>query len=280
MEHIEYEDLGRLIDGNVRKQERKRFFKHLSECKACLTLYNETLTFMGEEKKKKSLLTFPILRKIKALWPAVNTIFTAKRYGLAFAAVLIILFTVPFIVNEFSQPGIKNAKIKYIENRIENSSSPAFFPSGSELYIAVRAGIFVEDFSVLVQTDGKVELQRKINRMLSRQLRQLADEKYSPLQDTHLKKKNFSAMVQRIEELIKKQSLTELFHFGRFIGQSIHATFENQIPKQGDIEKYLRIAQKYKLPPGVHKRLNKLKKNTGCKESRELFKEIEDVFFE
>jgi hypothetical protein len=192
---------------------------------------------------------------------------------------LIILFTVPFIVNEFSHPRIKNAQIKYIENRIENSSSPAFFPPGSELYTAVRTGILVEDLSILVQTDGKEGLQRKISLMLSRQLRQLTDEKNFPLQEAHLKKKNFSAVVQCIEKLIKKQSLIELFYFGRFIGQSIHATFENQIPKQGDIEKYLGIAQKYKLPPGVYKRLNKLKTTTGCKENRELFKEIEDVFY-
>jgi hypothetical protein len=282
MNHLEIEDIGRLIDGNVSKQERKLFFKHLSQCKACLTLYNETLKFIDEEKKSKSLLKFPIPGKIpvSGLWQAISTIFTVKRYRLAFAAVIIILVTAPFIVNEFSQLKIKNAQIQYIENRVENIGSAAFFPSRGKLYPAVRTGIFVEDLSMLIQTDGKQELRLKISQMLGRELKQLSDEKNSLLQElAHLKKKNFAAVVQRIEELMEKQSLNDLFRFGRFIGQSIRATFENQIPTWEDIEKYRRIAQKYKLPPGVFKRLDKLKTTTDIKENRDIFLEIEEIFF-
>jgi hypothetical protein len=199
---------------------------------------------------------------------------------LAFAAVLIILVMVPFLVNEFSPPGIKKAQIQYIENQLETIESPGFFPTGSELYTAVRTGIFVEDLAILVQTDGKEELRLKIKQMLSRELKQLPDEKISLLQElAHLNKKNFPAVVQGIKELMGKQSLIGLFRFGRFIGQSIHATFENKIPRQEDIEKYLRITQKYKLPPGVFKRLNKLKTTTRCEETREIFIEIEEIFF-
>jgi hypothetical protein len=282
MNHLEIEDIGRLIDGNVRKQERKLFFKHLSECKACLTLYNETLKFMGDEKKSKSLLKFPIPGKItvSGVCKAISTIFTMKRYQLALVAMLIILVMVPFMVKESSQQKIKNARIQYIENKIENMGSPAFFPSGGAIYTAVRTGIFIEDLSILVQTDGKEELQQKIKQMLGRELKQLPDKENPLLQElARLNKKNFAVMVQHIKELMEKQSLTEYFRFGRFIGQSIRATFENQIPKQEDIEKYRRVAQEFKLPPGVIKRLNKLKTTTDIKENRDIFIEIEEIFF-
>jgi hypothetical protein len=282
MNHLEIEDIGRLIDGNVRKQERKLFFKHLSECKACLTLYNETLKFMGDEKKSKSLLKFPIPGKItvSGVYKAISTIFTMKRYQLALVAMLIILVMVPFMVKESSQQKIKNARIQYIENKIENIGSPAFFPSGGKIYTAVRTGIFIEDLSILVQTDGKEELQQKVKQMLGRELKQLPDKENPLLQElARLNKKNFAVMVQHIKELMEKQSLTEYFRFGRFIGQSIRATFENQIPKQEDIEKYRRVAQEFKLPPGVIKRLNKLKTTTDIKENRDIFIEIEEIFF-
>jgi hypothetical protein len=282
MNHLEIEDIGRLIDGNVRKQERKLFFKHLSECKACLTLYNETLKFMGDEKKSKSLLKFPIPGKItvSGVCKAISTIFTMKRYQLALVAMLIILVMVPFMVKESSQQKIKNARIQYIENKIENMGSPAFFPSGGAIYTAVRTGIFIEDLSILVQTDGKEELQQKIKQMLGRELKQLPDKENPLLQElARLNKKNFAVMVQHIKELMEKQSLTEYFRFGRFIGQSIRATFENQIPEQGDIEKFRRIAQKFKLPPGVFKRLSKLKTTKNVKENRDIFIEIEELFF-
>ena len=282
MKHIETEDIGRLIDGSVSKQEKKQFLKHMSECKTCLILYNETLKFMGEDRKSKTLLKFPISGKITVsrLHQAAGTIFTKKRYGLAFAAVLIILVMVPFLVNEFSPPGIKKDQIQYIEIRLENIGSPAFFPTGSELYTAVRTGIFTEDLALLFQTDDKEELRLKIKQMLGRELMRLSAEKRSLLQElAHLNKKNFADVVQGIEELMEKQSLIGLFRFGRFIGQSIRATFENKIPRPEDIEKYLRITQKYKLPPGVFKRLNKLKTTTGFKETREIFIEIEEIFF-
>jgi ElaB/YqjD/DUF883 family membrane-anchored ribosome-binding protein len=282
MNHLEIEDIGRLIDKNVSKQERKRLFQHLSQCKACLTLYNETLKFMGEEKKSKSLLKFPIPGKIivSGVCKAISTIFTVKRYRLALVAMLIILSMVPFMVKEFSPQKIKNAQIQYIENKIENIGSPAFFPSGGARYTAVRTGIFIEDLSMLIQTDEKEELLQKISQMLGRELKQLADEKNSLLQElAQLNKKNFAKVFHNIKELIEKQSLTELFQFGRFIGQSIRATFENQIPEQGDIEKFRRIAQKFKLPPGVFKRLSKLKTTKNVKENRDIFIEIEELFF-
>jgi hypothetical protein len=282
MKHIEGEDIGRLIDGNVSKQERKVFLKHLSECKTCLVLYSEMLKLTRGEEKSKTLLKFPVTWKIavSGLWQSMGTIFTVKRYRLAFVAMLIILVMVPFIVSEFSQLRIKNAQIQYIENRIENIGSPAIFPSRGEIYTAVRMGIFIEDLSMLVQTDDKEELRLKISQMLGREVKQLSDEENSLLKElAHLKRKNFAAVVQLIEELMEKQSLTELFRFGRFIGQSICATFENQIPKQGDIEKYRRIAQKFKLPPGVFKRLKKLKTTTEIKEYRDIFIEIEEIFF-
>ena len=186
----------------------------------------------------------------------------------------------PFFVNEFSRLKIQNAQLQHIENRIENIGSPDFFPFRGEIYTAVRTGIFLEDFSKLLKTGGEEELKVKITQMLGRELERLSDRENSFLQELiHLKKKNYPALVQRIRELMEKQSLIELFRFGRFIGQSILVTFENQNPKQEDIEKYREIAEKYKLPPGVFKRLDKLETTTGIKVNREILKEIEEIFF-
>jgi hypothetical protein len=284
MKHLEDEDIGRLLDGTVSKQERHLFLTHLSQCKTCLTLYSETLKFMGEgnDEKSKSLITFPVPSKIKvtALRQAIGSIFTIKGLGWISAVILIILVMGYFLVMDTSQSKIINAQLNYIEARIENIESSAFFPSRSEIFTAVRIGIFVEDLSMLMKTDEKEELRLKIHRLLSREIKQLIEEKDSLFQElAHLDKQNFPVVVRHLRDVLEKRSLIEPFGLGCFLEQSIFAAFENKIPGLGDIEKYRQIAIKYKLPPGVYKRLNRLKTITAAQEIRGLFNEAVEIFF-
>jgi hypothetical protein len=285
MKHLEDEDIGRLLDGTLSKQERHLFLAHLSQCKTCLTLYSETLKFMGDEEKNKPRLEFPVPRKITVttLRHAICSILTIKKYGWAgwaLAALLIILIMGHFLVTEFSRTKIKNAQIEYIENRIENTGSSAFFPSRGKIFTAVRIGIFVEDLSMLMKTNEKKELRLKTHRLLSREIKQLIEEKDSLFQElAHLDKKNFPAVVQHLRDVLEKRSLIEPFGLGRFLEQSIFAAYENKIPGMGEIEKYRQIAIKYELPPGVDKRLNQLKTITAAQEGRDLFTEMVEIFF-
>ena len=158
--------------------------------------------------------------------------------------------------------------------------SSAFSNSQGKVFTAVRIGIFVEDLSMLMKTDEKEELLLKIHRLLSREIKLLVEEKNSIFQElAHLDKKNFPAGVQRLRDVLEKHSLVEPFGLGRFLEHSIFAAYENKIPGLGEIEKYRQIAIKYKLPPGVYKRLSRLKTTTAAQESRGLFNEAVEIFF-
>ena len=75
-------------------------------------------------------------------------------------------------------------------------------------------------------------------------------------------------MVQRIPDLLGRQSLAQLFGFGRFIEHSLLLFFENKLPPQDDIEKYLAIAREQGLPRGVLKNLEKLKTNKNVEQGK------------
>lgn len=285
MKHIEIEDIGRLIDGNVSKQEKKQFLTHMSQCKTCLTLYNETLKFMGEDQKSKAPLKLPafeeIISRIKHIF---ETIFTVRKYQLAAATSIIILVTAAFLWQVFSGGGtgkIEQAQIRHIENRVENLEIKAILPSLDKIYEAVRAGIFVEELSLLVRTNAPGELRIKILQILMAEIDRLTGDKNTIGKElTPIDKKNLDIMIRGIRELMEEYSLTELFQLGGFLEQSILATFENKTPHKEDIERYQQIVRTYKLPPGVFKRLERIKRTNDLKETRNLLKEIEQVFFE
>ncbi|MGD2092046.1 MAG: hypothetical protein PVH61_38100 [Candidatus Aminicenantes bacterium] len=285
MKHIEIEDIGRLIDGNVSKKEQKQFLEHMSQCKTCLTLYNETLKFMGEDQKSKTTLKLPAFEEITSRIKHVfESIFAVRKYRWAAAISIIILVTAAFLWQVFSGGGIgkiEQAQIQHIENRVENLEIKAIFPSRDKIYEAVRAGIFVEELSLLVRTNAPGELRIKILQILMAEIDRLTGDRNTIVKElTLLDKKNLEKMVRDIRELMEEYSLTELFQLGGFLEQSIFSTFESKTPLQEDIERYQQIARTYKLPPGVFKRLERLKKADDILEIRNLLKEIEQVFFE
>ena len=285
MKHIEIEDIGRLIDGNASKKEQKQFLEHMSQCKTCLTLYNETLKFMGEDQESKAPLKLPAFEEITSLIKHVfETIFTVRKYRWTAAISIIILVTTALLWHIFSISGpgkIEQAQIRHIEDRVENLEIKAIFPSRDKIYEAVRAGIFVEELSLLVRTKAPEELQIKARGILRAEINRLTGDKKTSVKElTSIDKKNLDTIVRGIRELMENYSLTGLFQLGGFLEQSIFSTFESKTPLQEDIERYQQIAQTYKLPPGVFKRLERIKRTSDIQEIRNLLKEIEQVFFE
>lgn len=54
-EHIEIEDLARLADGAVDREERQHFIRHLNRCQRCYETLQETLTDVFEESSLQPL---------------------------------------------------------------------------------------------------------------------------------------------------------------------------------------------------------------------------------
>lgn len=286
MKHLEDEDIAGLIDGTVTKKERETFLKHLSECETCLSVYSETLKFIEEEEKEKEMEKFPFIEKIKTLiqrfWQATGT-FIPKKVLVPVAAVLIFLLIItPFLLNHLQQKKIRNAQVGFIASRIMDMESVGFAPTADEKYAAVRAGVFVQDLSLLVETSGKQELQVKIAGKLSDELdiifKSEATSLFPDLEQ--MEKKNLEKALQHIRELLEEHSLSELFQLGCFVEQTILSTFADERPQADDIRKYLPIARKHQLPVGVSKDLKKLKVSTRISEIRELSRNVRKIFYE
>ncbi len=282
MRHLEDEDIARMIEGNIDKKEREHFLKHLSECDSCLGVYTETLKFVEEERKSKAILKFPNLGEIADRFrQAIGTMFPKKRLIPVAAALIIILLMVPFALNELHQRRIRNAQVGFIADSVNEMETYAFSPSKDKIYAAVRAGIFIEDISLLVNTGGNEELKTKITKMLSSELKIFISEKSSlPQSLANIDRKNYETVVQRIRELMEKQSLSELFEFGCFVEYSILSTFENKTPNLEDIDKYQQIANEFDLPQGVFKELNKLKPTIEVEKSKNICIAIKQIFLE
>jgi len=282
MKHLEDEDIARMIEGTISKKERENFLKHFSECETCLSVYSETFKFIEEEKKGKFILKFPNLKEtVRRFGQAMDDIFTIKRLALAAAALVIIVLMGFVVLKKIHDMRIENAKIVCIKESVTEMEAYAFAPSEDERDAAVRAGNFVQDLSLLVNS-GEEELRMKIVNILIRELKMISKNETDSLSRDleNIERKNFETVVQRIRELMEKRSLSELFQFGRFLEHSILSTFENKVPKQEDIEKYHRIVRENKFPPGVSKELKKLKKSSKNGEIREICMAIKEIFLE
>ena len=271
MKHLEDEDIGKMIEGTVSKNERENFLKHLSECDSCLTVYTETYKFVEEERKPK--INERIIKLIEKLanhpfWQYIRTQFKTRRPRLVptFAVLIIILLIVPFVLKEHHDRSILYDKIKQTVVGRESMGGHAFAPSRDQNYAAIRAGMLVKDLSLLVNTNEK-EMTTKTGKMLIHELKKIF-------------KSETDSLEQRIRELIEKQSLSELFKFGWFVEDTILSTAENKTPNQDDIEKYQQTIQKYrdKLPQGVFKKLDNIKSTSGVKKIEEVFVDIREIF--
>jgi len=280
MEHLEDEDIARMIDGTIGKRERERFLEHLSGCDLCLSVYNESLKFVEQEGKEKFVLKMPNLGGIvDRFWQPVKSIFAVRRLIPVYAVLLIVVVLLPFLLKE-------NAQVEYIDDSaalLESRGVYSFVGSNNEMYAAVRAGIFTEELSLLVDYGGKEDLRGKIAARLFNELKVLFnDEAVSLLPDpAHLEEESFDMVVRGIGTMLEKRSLAGLFRFGRFVEQGILASVDGKRPLAEEIERYRRlVAGEYndKLPPGVLKELNKFGAVTGINESKEILTGIKDIF--
>ena len=239
MKHFEPEELARFAEGKVKDAEQETFIKHLAECGECFKAYTDTLKFIQEEYKKKFTLKFPNLEKIKialhSFWQDMSMLVRNRRPALVpvFAALIIVLLIVPYLLNTLHEKRIENAKIQQISMDIENIGAQGFAPSGNKPAAALRAGIFVEDLTLVVNAGGDEDLKTKITKMLGSQLKIFTGaENPLPRELEDIEKKNLPGLVQRIQELLKQRSLVELFGFGRFLEHSLLLTFEKKLPHQ------------------------------------------------
>jgi hypothetical protein len=281
MIHLEDEDIARLIDGKISKNERKQFLEHLSGCDECLMIYNESLTFVQQDQKRKFFLKMPDLEKIILRFRQLSKpIFSDKRLILAYAVLLIGIILMPFLLLR------ENSQVTYIEESmatIEHRGSHSFISSTDPLFAAVRAGIFMEELSLLVDYGGKEELKGKLVRGLMNELKVIFNvEADSLLPDlVHVEEGTIETIEQRIRVMLEQRSFGELFQFGSFIEHSILGSFEDQVPNREQIEKYRdTINKKYKdaLPEGVLRELNKFPYEVDMKENKEIFLNIKEIF--
>jgi hypothetical protein len=287
MKHFEPEELARFAEGKVKDSEQETFIRHLAECGECFKAYTDTLKLIEEEYSRRLTLKFPNLEKIKTglhhIWQDMCTLVRNRRPVLVpvFAALIIVLLIVPYFLKTLHEKRIETAKIQQIGMDIDNIGTRGFAPTSNKPAAALRAGIFVEDLILVVNVGGNEGLKSKITKILKSQLETLIGEENSLLKElADIEKKNLPGIVQRIPDLLRHRSLAELFWFGRFIEHSLLLFFENKLPLQGDIEKYLDIARDHSLPPGVLKNLEKLKINKSVEQSKKSCIAIKNIFLE
>lgn len=287
MKHFELEELARFAEGKVKDSEQETFIRHLAECGECFKAYSDILTFVEEEYKKRFILKFPDLEKIKIgfhrFWQGMRTLIRNRRPVLVpvFAALIIVLLMVPYLLNILHEKRIEDTKIQQISMGIENIGTRGFAPTGNKPAAALHAGIFVEDLTLVINAGGNKELKTKITKILNRQLETLIHKENSLLKElADIEKKNLPGLVQRIPDLLGHRSLAQLFGFGRFIEHSFLLFFENKLPPQDDIEKYIAIARTQGLPQGVLKNLEKLKTNKSVEQGKKYCIAIKNIFLE
>ncbi|NIM15806.1 MAG: hypothetical protein GTO45_27765 [Candidatus Aminicenantes bacterium] len=172
--------------------------------------------------------------------------------------------------------------IQMIEDSIMSTKQTrgyTFSPSRNRINAAVLIGIFIEDLYLVVYQVNDEKLGSKIAEMLSNELKLFEIKEKSIFQKlVNIDKKNYKKVAQSIHKIFEGQAFFELFQIGRFVEQSILSTYENKTPKPSDVNKYLMITQKYKLPQGVLYNLRELKKTRVAEKSRNISIAIKEIF--
>ncbi len=290
MKHFKAEEIARFAEGHVVKSEQEEFIAHLAACERCFKAYTDTVKFLEVENKNRFASKFPGLVKIKNALPGFwrdilipfKTFKTGKPLLIPSLAILIILLLGgPYVFKTLRHSRIEKAQFQQIERDIENMEARGFGPSRSEVFAAVRLGIFLEDLSLLVHSGSNRELESQIIDRLSSELKPVAGSS-NPLIDNlpDTNRANFKEILKAIRELMERRALDEFFRFGGFLEHAILSSYANESPKPGDIDKYGEIARKYSLqfPPGVLKEWEKLNASPTNKKTREIFCDVKEIF--
>ncbi len=276
MKHLEDEDIGRLIEGNIDEKEREMLLEHLSQCDTCLTIFTETSKFIESDTVRKN--------KIMKVLPGKTGEITAfKRYGWAIAASVILLVGILFLTKLFSPGRIDTPQIQYIEeafNQIENYENHAFVGSKNKTFAAFRAGIFFEDLStiILVPHEHKDELTLKISRLLAEQLNVIQVQPSPSLSIPTLDKTTLQTLKNQVLAIVDKQSLTPHYRFGVFVEHTLLDLVDHKMPGMPDVLYFKTLSSANSFPPGVTKELSKLRSSTSLEKTNAIFSALKEIY--
>lgn len=285
MKHLEDEDIARFVDGRVNADEREEFLKHFARCETCFESYTDALQFIEEHKSRKLSWLFPLIKPIPSfsIKDFAGLLFQRKVLAPAFAVLVLILVLLPWVINTITAHKASDAKIQYIEEsllKMEEMETYAFSHEADKNNAALRTGFFIEDLFFVLKSGQQEKLKEKITVKLNDEFAIIF--KNGPgLPAVGLefaKQEYFDRAVRELQDRLEHQSLSEFYQFGRFVERSILSTFEDRRSGKEEIEKYLAIAQKNGLPPGVLKDLKRLANATDFRESREICRDIKEVF--
>lgn len=293
LKHLTDEEIGCLIDGTMSKKERKKARAHLSNCDACLDTYTQTVAFLGEERKRESISfrdvfsRFPSFRrktKQRGAQP-VAPVFVTRGFRWALAMIVLFALMIPFLLKKHQDPVIHDAKVQYIaktiieENVKNNGELISFSGNSDEIIAAVRAGIFVEELLVMVETAGKENIVTELNNRLTGHLKKIFKDQTRQLfpELGHIDRGNIKKLIKHIGLQLEKRKLRRFFSFGRFIEAGILSTFEGKTPRQADIEFYMEMVKTYDFPVGILNRLKTIASAPDAASAREHLLEIKKV---
>jgi hypothetical protein len=286
MTHLKEEDMARMISGNVGKKERKKFLEHLSRCESCHKVFTDTLRFIAEEEKGEDILRLPgysIKEDSRFRW-VIDAMFKKPVLVPALAAAIIILLMVPFFITGPGPDSLKDKRENAKAFVSEITSQGPYNLAGSKNIIdsAVCTGIIVEDLFLFVKAPVQEQLSREMAEILMVELRNILKDDVVKLLPglPNIKKEDLQKTVDSVEEQLVRRSLSEPYHLGRFLEQTLLETFDEKKPGEEEIDKYLQMAREMELPAGVVTRLAELKKAPGFERIRSLCKEIKKIFFE
>lgn len=287
MTHLDEADIARFAEGHVSESEHERFIMHLAKCEDCLKAVADTLTFLEEERRRNRSIMKLLNLKNKTTHRDIQpsgSFYRTRKFVLAMAALVIILVLLPLLFVKKIPENTKSnvAKIQYIEESImkrEGAVSYGFAKSRDSLKAAIRAGFFIEDLNIIINVTHTEKLRAKVYKMLSDELEIVLKEAGTPSPELEkIEKRDFKRIVNDVQDIMKQRSLFKAYQFGRFVERSILETFENRLPKQKDIERYLMIAQQYEFPQGVITNLENVQISAGPIENRKIWEKIKEIF--
>ncbi len=285
--HLSDEEIGRLIDGNLEKLEREEYLKHMSQCDSCLSIYSQTLKFLEEEKRNPVEVKSPVFGESPFLqfWKSVQGFMSQKRYRFAGVMLLILLIGIPLLIKLFSPTSSENDRVLYIErvsDELFNRGICTFSGSDNPYYSSVRAGIFVQDISVLINISDKKELRKMLVDLLNKELLVLGGEQATIVRSVDdLEAHSYKTYLRNIEYFMEKRPEKDLFKFGEILERSILDIVNGSRNFKDGITHYITIFDqnyKGKIPQGVLKDLKKLNSNEPVTQVKEILIGIKQVY--
>jgi len=278
MTHLGDEDIARLIDGTVSDAERKVMLEHMADCESCLSIYNETITFLEEEGE---------LKEVVELEPEQKGHVTPmrRRAWLSVAAVLaLFLVGIYIVIDILPNAGLTHDQGAMLENRIEkiwNPNGHHFTDPNNKEFAAVRIGIWMVDLCRLYRGGKHADLKKKYGELLVEDLGRFLPAGDSLLVEAAgLSKKTYGDVEVNVQMKLDGFGMGDLYQMGRFIENALLAATERELPALEELSHYLEVAKDHQLPQGVSRLLPGLSKTTDPAALAEICGNVIDIFFD